>query len=116
PVAVLLGLILLLVVVREPLLAAVGGFLVVESPLQPAAAIVVLGGGLPFRELEAAALYESGWAEQVLLIPGAPHEADRALQAIGVMVPAEWEVRRETLLRSGVPASAVHVTAGTADS
>jgi uncharacterized SAM-binding protein YcdF (DUF218 family) len=115
PVAVLLGLLLLLAVVREPLLAAVGSFLVVEDPLQPAAAIVALGGGLPFREMEAAALYGAGWADQVLLVPGEQREADRALQAIGVTVPAEWEVRRETLVRSGVPPGAVHVTAAAAD-
>ena len=35
-----------------------GAWLVVEDPLQPARAIVVLGGKVPFRAMEAAKLYK----------------------------------------------------------
>jgi uncharacterized SAM-binding protein YcdF (DUF218 family) len=115
-VAGLLGLLLLLVVSREPLLAAAGAFLMVESPLEPAAAIVVLGGGLPYREMEAAALYQAGWADRVLLVPVEQHEAERALRAIGVVIPTEDQRRRETLARLGVPADALRVAPRAADS
>ena len=35
-----------------------GAWLVVEDPLQPASVIVVLGGKVPFRAMEAAKLYK----------------------------------------------------------
>ena len=47
-----------------------GAWLVLEDPLQPADAIVVLGGGAPFRAMEAAKLYNQGWAHQVWLTQG----------------------------------------------
>src|SRR2546422_4801029 len=47
--------------------SAVAGWLVVEDPLVSARAIVVLNGGFPFRAMEAASLYQQGWAPQVWL-------------------------------------------------
>ncbi|HET6319997.1 MAG TPA: YdcF family protein [Chloroflexota bacterium] len=78
---------------RGAVLGAVGGFLVVEDPLQPAAAIIVLDGGVPLREQEAARLYREGWAPRVVITRG-PESAVRRLEA---------------LLRLGVPATAIEV-------
>src|SRR5713226_9786570 len=69
----LCGLALALVVVLGlvtlvPLLRLVGAFLVVEGELEPAAAIVVLGGTVPFRALAAADIYRAGWAPTVVLV------------------------------------------------
>ncbi len=64
--------------VRAPLLSAVSGFLVVEDELQPAAAIIVLDGGIPFREQEAARLYQSGWAPRIVITRGPDTRLSRA--------------------------------------
>ena len=81
-----------------PLLSGVGSFLIVEDPLQPAAAIVALAGegNPPWREIEAARLYREGWAPLVLVVRGSDHTESAA-----------WETSRETLLSQGVPPSAL---------
>jgi len=45
---------LALAALRAPLLRLMGHYLVAETPLEPAAAIVVLAGGMPLRETEGA--------------------------------------------------------------
>jgi hypothetical protein len=42
---------------RMPILREIASFLIVEDPLQPADAIIALGGQTPFHEIEAAKLY-----------------------------------------------------------
>ena len=42
-----------------------GSWVVVADPLVKADAIVVFGGQLPFRAMEAAAIYHEGWAPEV---------------------------------------------------
>ena len=54
---VLLAAMLLVVFAYVPILRALGSFLIIEDRLQPAAAIVVLGGQSPFREMEAARIF-----------------------------------------------------------
>jgi uncharacterized SAM-binding protein YcdF (DUF218 family) len=104
----------LLVLARGPLLRGVGGYLIVEEPLRPADGLLVLGGGLPFRAQEAAALYHAGWAPTVLLVPAARRESDAVLRELGVQRPAEWELSREVLERLGVPAGAIRIVEGEA--
>jgi uncharacterized SAM-binding protein YcdF (DUF218 family) len=77
---------------RRPLLGAAGEFLVVEDPLRSAAAIVVLDGGQPLREQEAANLYAQGWAPR-----------------IGITRGAAGGGRAQILEQLGVPASAIDV-------
>src|SRR2546428_523194 len=81
-----------------PLLRSIAGVLIVEDPLKPAAAIVVLGGHLPFRAIEAANLYRAGWARRVVLVRGAQREEGQAIRALGVTAPEEWELSREVLI------------------
>ena len=59
-VAVLLAGMLLVGVAHVPILREVAAFLIIEDSLEPAAAIVALGGVPPFREIEAARLYRAG--------------------------------------------------------
>ena len=61
-VAVLLAGLLLVGFAHVPILREIASFLITEDSLQPAAAIVALGGDPPFREMEAAKLYRAGWA------------------------------------------------------
>src|SRR5580704_10621691 len=48
----------------------VGKWLVIEDPIAPADAIVVLSGRLPERAIEAARLYHQGLANEVWISPG----------------------------------------------
>ena len=43
----------------------VGRWLIVCDPLQRSTAIAVMGGELPYRAMEAAAIYRQGWAPEV---------------------------------------------------
>jgi uncharacterized SAM-binding protein YcdF (DUF218 family) len=95
-------------------LRAVGGYLVVEQPLEKADAILVLNGHLPFRAMEAAELYRAGWAPRLVLVRGARREEQQALQTLGVVVPDEWELSPGVLLRVGVPSAAILVGEGEA--
>ena len=72
----------------------IAAVLIVDDPLRPASAIVVLAGGPPFRALEAAELYHAGWAPHVV--------------ATGAVT---WD--RDVLLAAGVPPSAIVLTNGT---
>ena len=77
-----------------PFLHWMAAVLIVDDPLRPASAIVVVAGGPPFRALEAAELYHAGWAPHVV--------------ATGAVT---WD--RDVLLAAGVPASAIVLTDGT---
>src|SRR5207244_1097620 len=110
-----LGLALLPVLAAVALAAGalgVGSWLVVADPLEPAAAIVVLGGHAPFRAMEAAALYRQHWAPAVWLTrPVQPSEA-AAFRALGMEPGGEEAINREVLARLGVPPRAIRVLSG----
>jgi len=99
----------LLIVVVILLLAAtrVGDWLVVQDPLQPASAIVVLGGQVPFRAMEAAAIYRQGWAHEVWLTQRVVHPEDIALKRLGISALTEDTYSEQVLERLGVPAGAI---------
>ena len=113
--AILLAGVLLMGAAHAPILREIASFLIVEDSLRPAAAIVALGGGTPFRETEAATLYRARWAPVVVVVRGAPREDSKALQQLGITRPQGWELSREVLVRSGVPAAAILVPEGEAE-
>ena len=86
-----------------------GQWLVTEDPLQAARSIVVLGGQVPFRAMEAATVYRGGWAREVWLTQGAYTEVDAALEQLGVDRPAEHVYSRRVLVRMGVPDDAIQL-------
>lgn len=88
-------------------LETLGSYFVVEEPLEPASAIVVLSGEVPFRAMEAAGLYREKWAPKVVLTRGVRREEDSALEALGLTLQGQDVLNREILLRSGVPAAAI---------
>ena len=93
-------------------LRAAGRLLIVDDPLQPAQSIVVLGGQVPFRAMEAAAIYRQGWAREVWLTEGGVFAEDVALQKLGIDRPGEYTYSRGVLERLGVPLSAIRVLPG----
>jgi uncharacterized SAM-binding protein YcdF (DUF218 family) len=86
-----------------------GRWLDKEDPPQKAAAIAVLSGRMPSRALEAARLYNQGYAPQVWLSytvePGA------TLEKLSVPYAGEEFYDRLLLLHQGVPDSAIHILA-----
>lgn len=86
-----------------------GTWLVVADPLQPARSVVVFGGHVPFRAMEAAAIYKQGWTAEVWLTQGAVREDDAALAQLGIHRAAEYVYSRQVLERLGVPDDAIRV-------
>jgi uncharacterized SAM-binding protein YcdF (DUF218 family) len=92
-----------------------GLWLELDEPLRPSAAIVVLGGGVPFRAMEAAGLYHAGWAKEVWLTQGTVDKRDLAMAAIGFTLNAEYESSRAVLEKLGVPPAAIRIIPGQVD-
>ena len=85
----------------------VGRWLVVEDPLQNAAAIAVLSGRMPSRALEAAKVYKKGYAAQVWLTHSA--EPGATLAKLSVPYQGEDAYDKLILIHEGVPESAIRV-------
>jgi uncharacterized SAM-binding protein YcdF (DUF218 family) len=89
-----------------------GTWLVVADPLQPSGAIVVFGGAVPFRAMEAAAVYKQGWAPEVWMTSGGADNEDLALARLGIIRPSEHVYNQQVLERLGVPHDAIRLLPG----
>ena len=87
----------------------VGHWLAPQQALQKADAIFVLAGTVAERPLEAADLYESGYAPLILVTRDAPEPALIAAGTRGASLPQRYELNRERLLKLGVPPTALIV-------
>jgi uncharacterized SAM-binding protein YcdF (DUF218 family) len=97
---------LLAVAAIAALLLNVGRWLVIEDPLEKASAIAVLSGRIPMRALEAARLYQSGWAPQVWLTH--PNEPTASLAALNIDAPGEDAFNTRVLQHGGVSPGDIH--------
>lgn len=88
---------------------AFGAWLVTSDPLEPAGAIVVFGGGVPFRAIEAARIYHQGLASTVWLTQGSPDDDDLELTRLGVNRTPEYVYSEEVLKKLGVPSAAIQI-------
>ncbi len=86
--------------------------LFVEDPLEPASAIIVLSGAIPYRPVEAAQLYKAGWAPRVVLTRALLSKRYYALKALGLEYPEAHEISRQVLLKLGVPNEAISTIGG----
>jgi uncharacterized SAM-binding protein YcdF (DUF218 family) len=86
-----------------------GKWLALDEPLTKSQAIVVLGGQVPFRAMEAANLYREGWAPEVWLTHGEPTAEAAALARIGFDEQGEDQISRAVLLKLGVPPTAIRL-------
>ncbi|HYW66690.1 MAG TPA: YdcF family protein [Candidatus Dormibacteraeota bacterium] len=84
-----------------------GRWLIVEDPLQNAAAIAVLSGRMPNRALEAAKVYKQGYAPQVWLTHST--EPGATLAKLSVPYQGEDVYDKLILIHEGVPESAISV-------
>ncbi len=105
----LLGAVLLLSIPTFLALRNFGNWLALDEPLMKSQAIVVFGGQVPFRAMEAAKLYREGWAPEVWLTHGEPTAEDQALARIGFDQLGEHEMSRLVLRKLGVPQDAIRL-------
>jgi len=101
-----------IIVVGTLVFRSAGAWLVLNDDLEPARAIVVLGGQMPFRAKEAAVVYKQGWAHEVWLTRGGTSDEDKALRELALERPPEYVYSRQVLERSGVPSDAIRVLDG----
>lgn len=87
----------------------IGQWLVVQDPLAHADVIVVLSGRLPERAVEAARLFQAGYAGQVWI--SAPSSPEQALKAMNISFLGEDFYNEKVLLARGVPADSIRVMA-----
>lgn len=92
---------------HSAVLRSIGAYLVVQDPLERADVVVVLGGHMPFRALEAAALYHEGWVPKVILTRDLRRREYYTLRALGITIPEERGYNREVLIRRGIPGEAI---------
>ena len=85
----------------------VGRWLVVEDPLRKANAIAVMSGRMPDRALEAALIYQQGYAPRVWLTHST--EPGATLAKLSVHFIGEEEYDKQLLMHEGVPESAIEV-------
>lgn len=83
----------------------VGRWLEVEDPLRKATAIAVLSGRMPDRALQAARIYEQGYAGRVWLTHST--EPGATMAKLSVPFVGEEEYNKEILVHEGVPESAI---------
>lgn len=84
-----------------------GSWLVRENPLEPADVIVVLSGSLPYRALEAAAIYNHRCAPEIWV--SRPESPAQNMEALGVQYVGEEEYNRQILIQQGVPPASIHI-------
>lgn len=86
-----------------------GAWLVVSDPLVKADAIIVLGGTMYERQLEAIDLLNGGWAPRIYLFREIADWGERELMARGVPYLRPIDVQIDAMLKLGVPRDAIHV-------
>ena len=92
---------------RNAVLQALGRFLIVQETPHAADAIVVLGGSLPDRILEAVDLYKGGFAPRIILTREPPPPGIEALRQRGGRLPEHDEQNRQIAEDLGVPPAAI---------
>jgi uncharacterized SAM-binding protein YcdF (DUF218 family) len=98
---------LLLMLAAIAAFRGIGRWLIVQDPLDRSDAIVVLSGGMPYRAIEAAKIYNEGMAPQVWLTH--PANPSDVLNQMGIPFEGEETYSRAVLLHEGVPPSAIQI-------
>ena len=106
-----LGLVLAAVgfLARAPILTWIGARLIHADDLVRSDLIVVLAGGTPVREIEAADLYVAGYAPRVALTVEAEAPGVETLRDRGIPFERAVDLRKRLLMHLGVPEPAVVV-------
>ena len=86
-----------------------GQWIVIEDPLQPARAIVVLSGHVPYRAMEAAALYHQHLAPEIWVTRQDNSEEELAFRRLRIQFTPDEAPSIEVLEHLGVPASSIRI-------
>jgi len=93
--------------VAAALFLTVGNWLIVEDPLVHADVIVVLSGRLPERAVEAARVFQAGYADQVWISP--PTSPADDLKAMKIAYLGEDFYNEKVLIAKGVPPDSIRI-------
>jgi uncharacterized SAM-binding protein YcdF (DUF218 family) len=102
-----LGAIVILCIVGIWVLLHVGDWLVVQDPLAPAKAIVVLSGDMPIRAIEASRIYQQNVAAQVWISKGFSPAVE--LDRMHISYIGDDFYNQKVLITLGVPADATRI-------
>ena len=86
-----------------------GAWLVVEDPLEKADAIVVLGGTMYERPMEAVELYKEGWAPRIYLFRQIADWGEALLVERNFQYTREVDLQIEVMGRLGVPREVIGI-------
>src|SRR5689334_19957449 len=100
---------LVTVSVAALLATRLGGFLVLEDPLDKADAIIVLGGTMYERPLEAADLYRAGYAPRIFLIRELQDWGEFELIKRGITYSRAVDLQAAVMEKAGVPHEAIAI-------
>ena len=103
---------IVLIVLGVFALSRAGVSLSVSDPLQPADAIIVINGRVPFRAMKGADLYKQRLAPEVWLTVGNRNSAEVEMEKLGVHPTLEHIYSQAVLEKLGVPSAAIHVIPG----
>lgn len=91
------------------LLRGLGSWLVVQDPLDHADAIVVLGGTMYERQMEAVDLFKEGWAPRIYVLREIADWGEAELIARGIPYTRIVDMQVETMRRLGVPGDRISI-------
>jgi uncharacterized SAM-binding protein YcdF (DUF218 family) len=89
------------------LFAELGHFMAREDPLQKADAIFVFAGRYVERPLEAADLYQDGYAPRIVITRSTADQQIFGLKPRQIRVPSEYDLTTDMLQQLGIPAAAL---------
>lgn len=84
-------------------LRGLGSFLVVQDPLEKADGILILGGTMYERQLEAVELYKEGWAPRLFMLREISDWGEAELVKRGIEYLSVVDVQVDAMVRLGVP-------------
>jgi uncharacterized SAM-binding protein YcdF (DUF218 family) len=90
---------------RGTILESVGQYLITEDPLEKADAIILLGGSVPDRTLEAIDIYKGGYAPLIVFTMGPKPEGYDELISLGIKLPEGHDFSKLIAIKLGVPES-----------
>lgn len=108
-----LAIILSILLLGRLSLPSLGNYLVAEDEPQQSDIIVLLMGSGPDRMLGAVELYQSGYADEILMVRNMVRGYDLVVSQ-GVKIPHDTDIAREVAVQLGVPVEKITVLPGDA--
>ena len=100
---------LVLFIVSLFALSKLGSFLVVEDPLRKADAIIVLGGSMYERQMEAVDLFQAGLAPRIYLFREVADWGERVLIERKIPYLRAVDVQVDAMVKLGVPRESISI-------